>query len=314
MIHSEITNLRIVCVYIHKVTAGRGHGIEETRQKGRANFLPLVPMGASPAYVSRRIPASPAFGEVFSHFYLAENKGPGTITQTLLPSFQVIMVFSFGTPVSLLTQQKKAVYVDTCLVAGPIKQAFDYTLPPGAEILVANFKDDAFFRFFGVASMEQAFTGHPDQLLRDNCFIELWSRLRKFGNEKRIRHILDFCQPYIRDRSDIARQIADFTDFRLNPVKEISGKYEVSERTVQISHKKQFGFSAKEIARYQRFLKAIRMIQQLSCTASGVDWFEVIHTCGFYDQSQLIHDFKHYLHISPTKYLQLQQSICNPTS
>jgi AraC-like DNA-binding protein len=43
-----------------------------------------------------------------------------------------------------------------------------------------------------------------------------------------------------------------------------------------------------------------------------MDWFEVINECGYYDQSQLIHDFKHYINLSPAKYLKFQQDICNP--
>ena len=249
-------------------------------------------MDTPPGHISRRIPVPPAFEEVFTHFYFAANKSPHGISQTLLPSYQMIMVFNFGTPVSLITQQKEEVSIDTCLVVGPIRKAFDYTLPPGAEMLVANFKGDAFYRCFGVACMEQAFSGHPDALLHDNCFIELWTRLSGLGNEERVGHILDFCKPYIRERT--------------------VGRYGLSERALQMNHKKQFGFSAKEIARYHRFLKAIGMIERFSSGASRVDWFEIIHECGYYDQSQLIHDFKHYLHLSPTKYLQFQQGICNP--
>ena len=272
--------------------------IEETRQND--------------AYISRRIPVPLAFQEVFSHFYIAENRGAQAISLTLLPSYQMIMVFNFGTPVFIVTPDKEEVIINTCLVAGPVRQAFDYTLPPGAEILVANFKDDAFFRFFGVASMDRAFSAHPDALLHDNCFIELWTELRRMNSESRIGRILDFCKPYIRERSSIAGQIAGFSDDCLNPVKELSGKNNISERSVQLSHKKHFGFSAKEMARYSRFIKAIGMIQHLCSNSPKVDWFEVIHGCGYYDQSQLIHDFKHYLHLSPTQYLQFQQGICNP--
>ncbi|MFZ0596955.1 MAG: AraC family transcriptional regulator [Flavobacterium sp.] len=31
--------------------------------------------------------------------------------------------------------------------------------------------------------------------------------------------------------------------------------------------------------------------------------------CGYYDQSQLIHDFKYYMNISPTKFLKFQNDI-----
>lgn len=157
---------------------------------------------------------------------------------------------------------------------------------------------------------------NPDELLNENCFNLLWSELRKKNdNEARVNYILDFSKPYIRDRNRIADQIASFDATNLNPVKKISEKNQVSERTVQLNHKKYFGYSAKEISRYQRFLKAIQHIQAIASSNNAkMDWFEVINECGYYDQSQLIHDFKHYLNLSPSKYLKFQQGICNPIS
>ncbi|RFS20103.1 AraC family transcriptional regulator [Chitinophaga silvatica] len=267
-------------------------------------------------YNSYRIAVPPAFEEIFSHFYFAENKSDTAITQTLLPSYQTIMVFSFGTQVSFTIPENAELTINKCLVLGPIKQALDYTLPPNAEILVANFKDDAFFRFFGNASIMQNTPIHPDELLNENCFTHLWSELNKIvENTDRINHILDFSKPYVRNRNQIAEQIIGFDDNNNSPVKDISEKNQLSERAIQLHHKKYFGYSAKEINRFNRFLKAIQLIQETASSIdTKIDWFEVIHICGYYDQSQLIHDFKHYLNLSPSKYLKYQQSICNPRS
>jgi AraC-like DNA-binding protein len=263
---------------------------------------------------SYRIAVPPAFGEVFSHFYFAGNRSGEFITQTLLPSYQTIMVFSFGTPACFITRQNDKVAVDKCLVVGPIKHAFDYMLSPQSEILVANFKDDAFFRFFGDAAISQNIPVHPDVLLNENCFTLLWSELNKISdNRSRVDRVLDFCRPYLRNHDLIAGQIAGFDNNNLSPIKEISEKNNLSERTVQLSHKKHFGYSAKEIGRYQRFLKAIQLIQTIaSSNTAKMDWFEIINECGYYDQSQLIHDFKHFLNLSPSKYLKFQEAICNP--
>ena len=264
-------------------------------------------------YSGYRIAVPPAFEEVFSHFYFAENSSGGSITQTLLPSYQTIMIFSFGAPASLTPRQSEEITVDKCLVIGPIKQAFDYTLFSQAAILVANFKDDAFFRFFGDAALSQPAPIHPDKLLEENCFTNLWSALDGLtDNVDRVDLILEFCRPYLRHRDPIAGQIAGFDNSLLNPVKEISEKNNLSERAVQLSHKKHFGYSAKEISRYQRFLKAVQLIQTIaSGNSTKMDWFEIIDQCGYYDQSQLIHDFKHYLNLSPSKYLKFQEAICN---
>lgn len=75
-------------------------------------------------------------------------------------------------------------------------------------------------------------------------------------------------------------------------------------------HKQRLGYSEKEITRYGRFLKALEMVNRSIADAHKVDWFDIIHDCGYYDQSQLIHDFKRYLDLSPTRYLKVQQDIC----
>lgn len=75
-----------------------------------------------------------------------------------------------------------------------------------------------------------------------------------------------------------------------------------------------WGYSAKEISRHQRFLKAVELVQNMALSNSKADWFDVVNKCGYYDQSQLIHDFKHYTHLSPSKYLKFQQDICYPKS
>jgi AraC-like DNA-binding protein len=266
-------------------------------------------------YHSYRIEVPPPFEAVFSHFYFAENSGEEAIHQTLLPSYQTIMVFNFGVPASFIARQQETIEIEKCLVIGPIKQAVEYSLPSQSEMLVANFKDDAFFRFFGTATIAEHFPVHPDELLNENCFTALWKELSKMNDtNNRVNCMLDFCKPYLQHRDPIAAQIASFDDNNQSPIKAISEQNNLSQRAVQLHHKKQLGYSAKEISRYQRFIKAIQLIQTIASTNSKMDWFEVISECGYYDQSQLIHDFKHYLNLTPSKYLKFQEGICNPRS
>ena len=264
-------------------------------------------------YNNFRISVPKAYEEMFSHFYFAENKSAVTITKTLLPSYQTILIFNFGTTPYLHSRQQTRIEIDKCLVIGPVKQAFDYSLPPKAQILTVNFKDDAFSRFFGSAAIAEHLPIHPDELLNQDCFTMLWHELQKINStENRVNHILAFCGPYLVQRNKIAEQLANFQEQSLNPIKSVASKNSQSERNIQLNHKKHFGYSAKELNRYQRFLKAIDLIQMLSSGARKIDWFDIILECGYYDQSQLINDFKHYINLSPAKYLKFQQDICNP--
>lgn len=263
-------------------------------------------------YTGQRIATPPEFEDIFSHFYIAENKTVHAIQRTLVPTFQTIMVFSFGATISFSSYEHTKIEIDKCMILGPIKQPLVYTLPAGAEMLVANFKDDAFYRFFGQVILSDHMPVNPDDLLNENCFTNLWQLLKNAVASDRINLILDFCKPYLKNRDtsfvSFANLKNDYTVF--NPIKVIAEQTAQSERTVQLKHKKYFGYTAKEKSRYQKFVKAIELLQNQS---KKVDWFDIIDKCGYYDQSQLIHDFKHFLNLSPKQYLKFQSAICKAT-
>ncbi|MDO1450714.1 helix-turn-helix domain-containing protein [Rhodocytophaga aerolata] len=262
-----------------------------------------------------RIAIPAAYENVFSHFYFAQNQSNEIVTKTLLPSYQTILIFNFGTKVLLISRQHTQIEIDKCLVVGTIRKAFNYSLPPQSKILVANFKDDAFYRFFGHTSLAQNLPLHPDEGMNQNCFTALWHELNKMDNvEGQVNYILAFCTPYLRERDTIAQQLANFKQQSLNPIKAIASHNKQTERNIQLKQKEHFGYSAKEINRYQRFLKAIEYLENMASRASKEDWFTIIHACGYYDQSQLINDFTYYLNLSPTKYLKFQQDVCNPVN
>lgn len=258
-----------------------------------------------------RIAVPSAFETVFSHFYYAENKTDLPVTKTLLPGFQTILIFNFGTKSALRSRQNTIIEVERCIVLGPVKQAFEYTLEPKSEILTANFKADAFYRFFGNALFD-SLPVHPDSLLHENCFSLLWEELQQISDiSGRVAYILDFCKPYLREQNEITTLLTDFKQENLNPIKAIASNLNQTERNIQLHQKKVFGYTVKEINRYERFLKAVREIQKNIQNQSKTDWLSVVEQCGYYDQSQLIHDFKFYMNISPTNFLKFQNDICS---
>lgn len=266
-------------------------------------------------YTNFRITIPTEFEEVFTHFYFAENKSNKSVTKTLLPSYQTILIFSFGEKPILTSKQLTRIEVDKYLMIGPIRHAFDYSLPPNAEILVVNFKDDAFYRFFGNTPIAEHIPMNPEDLVNDDCFSVLWYELNKMSDSnERVDHILKFCKLYLGNRNEIALQLANFKEQSLNSIKSVARQNSQTERNIQLNQKKHFGYSAKEHNRYERFLKTVELLQSLASSTSKIDWFEIVATCGYYDQSQLIKDFKHYLNLSPTNYLKFQQDICNPIS
>lgn len=266
-------------------------------------------------YYSFRIAVPTRFEEVFTHFYFAENKSNKLVTKTLLPSYQTVLIFSFGEKPYLLSKKNTRIEVDKYLILGPIKHAFDYALPPNTEILTINLKDDAFYRFFGNTDISENLPVNPEDLVNEDCFGILWYELSKMNDTNaRVDHILKFSEPYLVNRNKIVAQLANFNEQSLDPIKSVASQNSQTERNIQLQHKKHFGYSAKEHTRFGRFLKAVELVQNLTSSTSKIDWFEIVAECGYYDQSQLIKDFKHYINLSPTKYLKFQQDICNPIS
>lgn len=259
-------------------------------------------------YQEQRIQVPGEFREIISYFYSAVNHTGAAISKILVPSFQTIMVFSFGAPVGFKSKGD-FIALDESIVLGPIKQPVEYCLPPKADMLVVNFKDDAFYRFFGPALASGMVATHPDELLQQNCFHQLWLSLKNDSPDARASQLLDFCRPYLqcRDASfeDISGQAADY--LAINPVKAAAQKTGQTERNIQLNHKKFLGYSAKARARYERFLQALHLVQNQS---GKVDWLQIVEACGYYDQSQLIHDFKHYLNLSPGRYVKFQAEVC----
>lgn len=264
-------------------------------------------------YIEHKIAVPSEYEEVFSYFYSAKNTVETPIHKTLLPTYQTIMVFCFGEKASLVTQKKTLIEVEKCLVLGPIRQPIDYILPPDSELLVANFKGDAFYRFFGSSWISDTNPIHPDDLVGENCFTHLWHTLEnKTSDEERVASILDFSRPYLKSRETGFESISGFHAENLNPIKVIADKAKQSERNIQLNFKKYLGFSAKEMLRYQRFLKALEQLNKTVEMSKKADWLAIVETCGYYDQSQLIHDFKHYLGLTPTQFLRFQEEICIP--
>lgn len=242
----------------------------------------------------------------------------------------MMLVFNFGAPALLstsngdnLTGQKKgippSINPKKYLIIGPVKQALDYQLSPGAQILVVNFIADGFYRMFGAlppagTSLYPAMT---DQGPVPACFSDLWVALSDLSGHpdqrERVDYLAKYCLPYIRDADPDIAQLKALGEDHLDPIKAAAFKTGKSERRIQQLHKKQLGSSAKELLRFQRFIHALQLLDIHNSRQTSLakpDWFDIIVTCGYYDQSQLIHDFKHFMGLSPSKYLKFQNSIC----
>lgn len=98
-------------------------------------------------YQNFRVQVPENYKEVFTHFYYAKNATQNDISQTLVPSFQTMLVFSLGPKDSIIIKTNPVLILNQCIILGPLKKATKYILKRGAEVLVANFTEKASSRF-----------------------------------------------------------------------------------------------------------------------------------------------------------------------
>jgi AraC-like DNA-binding protein len=232
------------------------------------------------------------FADVLTYIYYTENVSGEAYESLLQPGLQTILVFCFNGSFRMMTEEGAEFITNECVLLGPIKRAFRYEIPAGGQMLVLNFRDGGFYQLFGVESM----SGLGEELNGLNTV------------EERVECVLDFCRAHLAARSAIADRLVEAWERNESVVKSVAADVGMSERAVQMLHKRIFGFTAKEKERYDRWLRAVRMVQGRS--VEEVDWMDVVVEAGYYDQSQLIHDFQYYMGLSPRKYLAFQAGIC----
>ena len=257
-----------------------------------------------PPYQGERMEVPSELQGIYTHFYFAQNDSDQVLEFTFVPSFQVMLIFSLGTPISLMIRDQPEVVIERYFILGPVKQAFNYRLPPGANVVVVNFANDGFHRLFGAATAQSS---RLEQLDED-CFSAIHRALQQQDSAAQQRDLLlvvgkDYLQSSARIELDTQEMVNQ-------SVHEQALLKETHARTLQMHYKNRLGYSVKEYTRYHRFMQMITLVQESLANQREVDWADVVFTCGYYDQSHLIRDFKHYLMMSPSQYLKLSQQMC----
>ena len=257
------------------------------------------------------VPPASLRGVVEHALLLTVAPGAAPVVRTLLPTFQVIVLFNLGTPAELWPAAPAEALVPVhepvgCILLGPLKSAWHYRLRAGARVLVVNFTLAGFYRLFKVpVNKLDGGPLDPDTVLPGGCFAALWARLAALTQPAQLLAVLtEFCLPYLRapetDQAALVEQLGLLAHSpHLNPLRVLAVASHRSERTVQLRFQKYLGFSAKEAARFLRFRRVLAAVAQLSEDSPAPDWLALVEAHGYHDQSHLIHDFAHFLHQSP---------------
>jgi len=239
--------------------------------------------------------------EVVEYFYAVSHPANShPYIYHLAPSLEMIVVLSFGSPVSCSfgTNTEMVEFQGKVLILGPLRQMLNYELKPGSDLLVIAFINDGFYRL--TSSLE-------DDKLLDHLETIQHALTRIPDDQDRIDFLSECLTNLIYESESAAypllKSIDRIHNSAMNPVELIAEKAAVSERTIQLRFKKYAGYSSKELLRYLRFKKLLGWV--FENRTSKIDWMDLVVRHGYHDQSHLIKDFKHYTGFSPNKVLRM---------
>lgn len=66
---------------------------------------------------------------------------------------------------------------------------------------------------------------------------------------------------------------------------------------------KHIGIGPKDYLKIIRFNHACKLMS----TNSDIEWFDIIYSCGYYDQMHFIHEFKNVMKYTPSEFLRISQ-------
>ncbi len=102
----------------------------------------------------------------------------------------------------------------------------------------------------------------------------------------------------------VAFAVRNFRHHPQRPISAITDQIGLSDRRFIQLFFSQVGMTPKRFCRVQRFQQVLRKITGSSGTAAAaIDWPEIALTCGYFDQSHFIHDFRAFSGINPSTYV-----------
>lgn len=193
------------------------------------------------------------------------------------------------------------------LVYGPRTEIFLIDTTAATSILGVHFKSGGAFPFFRIPADEihncifplNLFWGSQTEDLRDRLMntqsvIEKFYLFEAFLKTQLIRH------PSRHPAVDYAlcRLQSPLSTGKIADIVEQCG---VSSRRLSQVFREQVGMTPKAFYRLQRFQIALQIINR----GEDISWIDIALSCGYFDQSHFVHDFKVFSGLTPVEY-QLQ--------
>jgi AraC-like DNA-binding protein len=267
-------------------------------------MLPLVPVLPLRHHV--RIPRPP-LSRFIDRLWLMEGVMPYA-RERVLPNGVLELIFNFGKYHKVVDERSPAesAVFKRCWVAGLQSRELTIEADHETDLLGVRFKPGGAYPFFSLPMAELV-----DQVVESDLLPGLWTRevrdrlLEAKAPEPRFDLIEGALVERLR-RADAPSALA--VDFAVRELRQTNGaasirhlceRAGVTNKHMVDQFKKRVGLSPKllgRVFRFQRVLDEVRGRRQ-------VDWTEVAHTCGYYDQAHFNHEFKELSGSTPSGYL-----------
>jgi AraC-like DNA-binding protein len=258
-------------------------------------------------YVSR-VPRPPLDGLIDDLYYL--EGAPPYARLTLPPMPSAVLIVNLGAPFRIRagTDIQAAEYADG-VVLTTLTRAVEFGYPPTTLSVGVHFKPWGLAPFLPMPAAELC--DRPvtvEEVWGRPTITELRDRLATAAGPHEMLTLLEdelmrrFCETaglaLVRHTSSV---IATATG--AVAIGDLSVAAGVSNTHLAQRFKEIIGFTPKRLARTYRFAAAVRATDP----ARPVDWLEIAHRAGYYDQAHFGHDFRTFTGMTPTRYLDIRR-------
>lgn len=189
-------------------------------------------------------------------------------------------------------------------ITGNQKQAIVYKNIQHWKVISIRFSVGGFSLLTGIPISEIEAIGQDPATLLGNSFDRLYHRVLMEPDIKRKFTLIESYFSTFRMQERLNKEVLHFfvkhIDKDLNWLVYKSG---YSQKHFINLFRKHTGFSPKYLQRINRFNLLVRSIHNQH---DSIDWFSIIQRFGYYDQSHLIKDFRHFAGETPQEYVNNQ--------
>jgi AraC-like DNA-binding protein len=199
------------------------------------------------------------------------------------------------------------------VISGPYREAFMSDTAEEAALLGVHFKPGGAFAVLGIPANELG-NAHID-------LSAIWGRTANALRE-RLCALRDPMERFRLVEQALLKRLSDSVDRHgavraglevltrthgCTKVRDIAKAVDLSQRRFIELFAAEVGVTPKLFGRLQRFQHAIACAR----SAANVDWAQLAVTCGYFDQSHLIHEFTEFAGVSPSDFQRRQSRLAS---